>query len=83
MPTAQSVSCVTRDPEDGGPAMAALDMSAAPGVKAGDAAAGGRVIPASLNYTKFTSQKALGDFLIDQYHIRPPRQLSSCETCHR
>ncbi len=81
VPTAQSVRCVTQDPTGSGPAEAALDMPPAPGSSA--TPAGGTVIPASLTYTRFTSQKALGDFLIDQYHIRPPQQLSSCETCHR
>jgi hypothetical protein len=25
----------------------------------------------------------LGKFLVKQYHIRNPHELSSCETCHR
>jgi hypothetical protein len=86
VPTAQSVSCVTEDPSQGAGSttVASLEMPSAPGSAAsGEAGSGGMVMPASLTYTKFTSQKALGDFLIDQYHIRPPRQLSSCETCHR
>jgi len=31
----------------------------------------------------FTSQKELGRYLTAQYHIRPPNELTSCETCHR
>jgi hypothetical protein len=38
---------------------------------------------ASAKYVKFTSQEALGDFLIQHYNIRSPRELSSCEVCHR
>jgi hypothetical protein len=34
-------------------------------------------------YRKFTDQMALGRFLTDQYHIRTPNELSSCEVCHR
>ena len=39
--------------------------------------------PPQVNYVKFTDQEKLGHFLVDQYHIRNPRELSSCETCHR
>ena len=38
-------------------------------------------MPAS--YRKFTSQEDLGKYLTEQYHIRPPNELTSCETCHR
>jgi hypothetical protein len=31
----------------------------------------------------FTSQMELGRYLTEQYHIRPPNELTSCETCHR
>jgi hypothetical protein len=43
-------------------------------------------VAAELNtakYVKFTSQEALGGFLIQHYNIRSPRELSSCEVCHR
>ena len=40
-------------------------------------------IPATLNYHKFTSQEELGHFLEKQYKIRTPRELTSCEVCHR
>jgi len=39
------------------------------------------LVPAS--YRKFTSQIDLGRYLTAQYHIRPPNELTSCETCHR
>ncbi len=42
---------------------------------------GAIAMPAS--YHKFTSQSEMGKYLTDQYHIRTPEQLSSCETCHR
>jgi hypothetical protein len=38
-------------------------------------------MPAS--YKEFTSQEDLGRYLTAQYHIRPPNELTSCETCHR
>ena len=41
----------------------------------------GVLMPAS--YTKFTDQMELGRYLTQQYHIRGPNELSSCETCHR
>jgi hypothetical protein len=40
-------------------------------------------LPATLSYQKFTSQEELGRFLIQHYNIRPPRELTSCEVCHR
>jgi hypothetical protein len=40
-------------------------------------------LPAGLHYTKFTSQAALGQFLVQHYDIRNPRELTSCEVCHR
>jgi hypothetical protein len=40
-------------------------------------------LPAGLHYTKFTSQEALGQFLVQHYGIRNPRELTSCEVCHR
>jgi hypothetical protein len=36
-----------------------------------------------VHYKKFTNQMALGRYLTDQYHIRTPNELSSCEVCHR
>jgi len=81
-PTAQSVSCTTNDPTAAGPQVAALQMpDAAPKATATDAPAG--IMPAALHYEKFTSQDQLGHFLLKQYHIRTPNELSSCEVCHR
>ena len=81
-PTAQGVSCTTKDPTAEGPQMAALQVPAAPGTgQASDAPAA--MVPAALHYEKFTSQDELGHFLVKQYHIRTPSELSSCEVCHR
>ncbi|HXS76732.1 MAG TPA: cytochrome c3 family protein [Terracidiphilus sp.] len=82
VPTAQSVNCTTKDPTGAGVQMAALQMpNAAPSEIATDAPTG--TIPASLHFEKFTSQDQLGHFLLKQYHIRTPNELSSCEVCHR
>ena len=35
------------------------------------------------SYQKFTSQDGLGHFLLDHYKIRTPKDLTSCEVCHR
>ncbi len=81
-PTAQSVNCVTKDPESAQPEVASLHLPsmAAKGL-AGDVS--GAVLPAALTYHKFTNQMDLGHFLEKQYHIRTPRELTSCEVCHR
>jgi hypothetical protein len=90
-PTAQTVDCTTVNPEKVGARAASLDMlpptdqpethmldvSAHPNGAAGPTGAD------NVNYTKFTNQEALGLFLLKQYHIRDPHELSSCETCHR
>jgi len=82
VPTARSVNCTTKDPTGAGIQMAALQMpNAAAGKTATDAPTG--TIPASLHFEKFTSQDQLGHFLLKQYHIRTPNELSSCEVCHR
>jgi hypothetical protein len=82
VPTAESVSCTTRDPGNAGPQMASLAMpaGAAHGL-AGDVAAATMPVPAA--YQKFTSQEDLGHFLVDHYKIRTPKDLMSCEVCHR
>jgi Cytochrome c7 and related cytochrome c len=84
-PTAQTVSCREASPGEGANnELAALQVNlpgAHPQAAVSDAAAA--LMPATLHYTKFTSQKALGDFLAEHYEIRPPRQLTSCEVCHR
>jgi len=79
--TAGSVSCTTKDP-DAGPEVAML-QAAQPSANAAasDVPPMSVMMPAS--YQKFTSQMDLGRYLTSQYHIRPPNELTSCETCHR
>jgi hypothetical protein len=92
-PTAGSVSCTTTDP-GAGPEVAMLQMAApqsgtsmqprsqlSQGGTASDVPPMSLTLPAS--YQKFTSQIELGRYLTSQYHIRPPNELTSCETCHR
>jgi hypothetical protein len=85
VPTAQSVDCVTKDPSGNGPQIALLQAESKspamePGVL-GDTAPSPVLLPAA--YQKFTSQDELGHFLVKQYKIRTPRDLTSCEVCHR
>ena len=54
-----------------------------PGAGSGDTYSDTPVIRMPANYTKFTSQEALGTYLVQMYHIRSANELSSCETCHR
>ena len=42
-----------------------------------------RVGLVSYSYQKFTSQIDLGHFLEGHYKIRTPKDLTSCEVCHR
>jgi hypothetical protein len=81
-PTAQSVDCVTKEPQ-GGPQMALLQAPVAGAAKplAGDVPSS--AIPAPASYQKFTSQDELGHFLLNHYKIRNARDLTSCEVCHR
>jgi len=46
-------------------------------------APGTMMLSMPVSYTKFTSQSDLGAYLTQQYHIRPPDNLVSCEVCHR
>jgi hypothetical protein len=83
-PTSQNVTCTTTNP--GGPEIAQLGLEGAPTgpgqtVTSTPSPLAGVPIPAS--YQRFTSQEELGKYLIEQYHIRRPDELSSCETCHR
>jgi hypothetical protein len=95
-PTAQGLSCTTKDPAGQNPQVAMLqgmsrpqsgtDLQPRPRSGAGDTVsdtppAGQLLIPAS--YQKFTSQNDLGKYLQGQYHIRTANELSSCEVCHR
>jgi hypothetical protein len=63
VPTAQSVSCATREPDE--TEVASLGL------------------PPMNGYQKFTGQDELGHFLVDHYKIRTPKDLTSCEVCHR
>jgi hypothetical protein len=83
VPTAQTVSCTTVDPSHAGAEAASLNMLPATFQGQMNSEVPAMAIPATLNYVKFTNQEALGKFLVDQYHIRTPQELSSCETCHR
>jgi hypothetical protein len=76
LPTAQRVSCETNDPRN--QELASLEMPAI------NADSGTSVSPRSMpEFQKFTSQEALGSFLVENYKIRTPRELTSCEVCHR
>ena len=84
-PTAQSVDCRTSEP--GKTEVASLSMpglrlpGAGPAMMQAEGGAAPMPMPAS--YTKFTTQRELGNFLIEKYHIRKPNELASCEVCHR
>jgi hypothetical protein len=82
VPTAQSVSCTQKDPGSAGSQMASMTMLGA-GAKglAGDVAAA--LPPAAPAYQKFLSQEDMGKFLVVHYKIRTPKDLTSCEVCHR
>jgi hypothetical protein len=84
-PTAQSVDCQTSDPSKAGVEVASLNALKLPGMAPAAAQPDGAMMmmTAKPSYTKFTSQRALGSFLIDHYKIRKPNELSSCEVCHR
>jgi hypothetical protein len=79
VPTAESVNCVTKDPGGAGEQLASLQVPGAQGL-AGDVSA---MKISSETYKKFTSQDELGHFLLDHYKIRTPKDLTSCEVCHR
>ena len=84
-PTAQGVSCVTKDPSNSNPEVAQVEapsaMTAMSPQVVSDAPPS-NLLPAA-NYQKFTSQMELGRYLTTQYHIRTANELSSCEVCHR
>ncbi len=83
VPTAQSVNCVTRDPATAGPQMASLELPSAGAAHLVTADMTSATMPAMPVYRKFTSQEQLGLYLVKHYKIRTPRELSSCEVCHR
>jgi hypothetical protein len=83
VPTAQSVSCTRSDPSSAGPEVASLRLpTLSEKSLAGDVAVASIPV-ASPTYRKFTSQEDLGLFLADHYKIRTPKDLTSCEVCHR
>jgi hypothetical protein len=82
VPTAQAVNCETRDPGLAGAEVASLQLPLGAGQGlAGDMTAA--TLPVAPVYKKFTSQDELGRFLVDHYKIRTPKELASCEVCHR
>lgn len=99
VPTAQLVNCTTHDPDNEGAEIAALQVPQGPAVPPSgpispefhdqsiwSSSVHGSVdaqVPINPHYVKFTDQRTLGKYLIQQYHIRPPSQLTSCDTCHR
>ncbi len=76
------MSCTTSDPNNSNPQLAALRLTPAVNAMVSDAPSGA-MTPAAVSYTKFTDQEALGIFLEKHYKIRSPRELTSCEVCHR
>jgi hypothetical protein len=87
-PTAEDVTCTETAPS-GEVQMASLTSpvtglhAQAAGTGIGSEGAMPMTLPAGMHYEKFTSQQALGDFLAQHYDIRNPRELTSCEVCHR
>ena len=79
VPTADSVSCTVQDPARTGPEEALLEMP----VGQGNGVTTAAKVPAMPAYQKFTSQDALGQYLLVHYKIKSPRLITSCETCHR
>jgi hypothetical protein len=88
VPTAQGVSCVTKDPTGANPEIAQnsstpfISGTTNPIVPTGTMS-DTPVIAMPASYQKFTSQSDLGKYLTDRYHIRTANELSSCEVCHR
>jgi len=82
VPTAESVNCVTKDPSGAGAEMALLELPAS-SAKGPVADVAGAKLPVTLSYKKFTRQEDLGQFLVQHYKIRTPKDLTSCEVCHR
>jgi len=93
--SAAAVSCVTKKPEGVTIEMASVQN---PGQQSGTrlephplagegqtvsdvSPIGSPAMPTS--YKEFHGQMELGRFLTEQYHIRTPNELSSCEVCHR
>jgi hypothetical protein len=93
VPTAQTVSCTRTDPEGnpGAAAMLAPQALLRPAALTTSSGTGstspGQYAATSQSqaspYQKFASQQELGHFLLSQYNIRTPKDLTSCEVCHR
>jgi len=82
VPTAQSVRCTTEDPTKSVAAQTALT----PHIVLASAEHSGSSVPLGETFTsvqEFTSQEDLGRFLVVHYKIRTPKDLMSCEVCHR
>jgi hypothetical protein len=79
VPTAQVVDCATKE----------LTGSTVYATRADEAIARGEnggapiMTPGFEPYQKFTSQEEMGKFLQVHYKIRTPKDLTSCEVCHR
>ena len=88
-PTAQQVSCVTKDPTNSNPELTQLDTPSGthlephPTAGEGQTVSDAPAIAMPAHYVPFTNQRDLGHFLEQQYHIRTANELSSCEVCHR
>jgi hypothetical protein len=86
-PTAQGLSCTTKDPAAQNPRIAMLQGIDKLRPQSGDNQTVSDVPPAGMtmpaSYQKFTSQVGLGKYLTSEYHIRTANELASCEVCHR
>jgi hypothetical protein len=89
-PTAQTVNCTTKDPGGNPEVIASLTPPALlhPAAMVSDMPAGlnqpgANGEKAAVMVQKFTSQEELGHYLVQRYKIRTPRELTSCEVCHR
>ncbi len=86
-PTAQGLSCTTKDPSAQNPRIAMLQGIDRLRPQSGDNQTVSDVPPAGMtmptSYQKFTSQVDLGKYLTSEYHIRTANELASCEVCHR
>ena len=79
VPTAEGVSCTRKDPAANPQVLAELMRPA--GTQGASAPVSDSA--AKAGYRRFTSQDELGRFLVEHYKIRTPRDLTSCEVCHR
>jgi len=80
VPTAGNVNCTTSDPSQAGVEVVSLNL---PVAGQGSLASAGNAGSAPRDFKRFTSQTDLGLYLVDHYKIRNPKDLTSCEVCHR